>query len=96
MRDAGVVGEGEGTVKAPKRKLEEPDFITKSELAYHTGSSTETIDEWVAKGVYPPPRAKPGERHVMWLRRHYMAYKDTGEWPADAWPKAARQSLPSM
>lgn len=83
-------------MKAPKRKIEEPDFITKSELAYHTGATTETIDEWIAKGDFPPPLSKPGERHVLWRRKDYAAYRETGEWPRDAWPKATRQSLPSM
>lgn len=83
-------------MKAPKHKPNEPDFITKSELAFHTGASTGAIDEWIAKGVYPPPLARPGERHSMWLRKHYLVYRETGQWPSEAWPKALRQSVPSM
>jgi hypothetical protein len=72
-------------MKAPRRKPNEPDFITKSELAYHLGADTETIDEWIRKGVIPPPHTRPGERHVIWLRRHYNAFRETRRWPKESW-----------
>ena len=80
--DRGAV-EGASDVKRPG----EPDFISKGELAFHLGCKTRVIDEWIAKGAFPPPRARPGERHAIWLRRHYRAYRDTGEWPKEAWPE---------
>jgi hypothetical protein len=62
----------------------EPDFITKLELARHLCCSTTAIDDWIEHGTIPYPRSRPGQRHPVWLRRHYKAYVETGEWPREA------------
>ena len=64
----------------------EPDFITKCELAQHLGCAVGTIDKWIEEGTVPPPHSKPGERHPVWLRKHYVAYRDTRRWPKEAHP----------
>jgi hypothetical protein len=63
----------------------EPDFIGKVELAHHLQCHINTIDGWIEEGRIPPPHSWPGERHPIWLRRYYNVYRDTGEWPKDAW-----------
>ncbi len=73
------------TVKLQAIKNLEPDFITKTELAKHLGCHGSSIDLWVAAGKLPPPHSRPGEKHAIWLRRHYAIFRDTGKWPREAW-----------
>lgn len=81
MDEAKVKKQGRG----PSQKLA-PIFITKKEIAaLMSVADTKTIDSWIAKGAFPPPHSRPGERHVVWLRKHWDTYVETGEWP-----KAAR------
>lgn len=66
-------------------KKGDPDFIWKFELARHLGVTPPTIDSWIYKyKTIPPPHSQPGLRHAVWLRRHYVAYRETGEWPQEA------------
>ena len=64
------------------------DFITKAELAIHLGCAICTIDGWIAKGTIPGPHSQPGIRHAIWLRRHYVKFRDTGRWPKEAYHSA--------
>jgi hypothetical protein len=68
-------------------KEQEPDFISKAELAHHLRCHISTIDEWIANGTIPAPHSRPGDKHPIWLRRHYNAYRDGKEkrWPKEAW-----------
>jgi hypothetical protein len=84
-------GNGDGKSKprgrGPRRRVE-PIFITKSEIAQMMSvADTKTIDSWIANGSFPPPHSRPGVRHAVWLRKHWQAYVDTGEWPKEAFPK---------
>ena len=63
----------------------EPDFIGKAELAHHLQCHISTIDEWIADGTIPPPHSRPGDKHPIWLRRHYNAYRETRRWPKESW-----------
>lgn len=83
-------------MKAQRWRPKEPDFVTKTELAMHLGIDTSTVDEWIRKNILPPPHSRPGERHAIWLRKHYHAFRDTQAWPPEAWPKSVRSSEPSM
>ena len=67
-----------------------PLFITKTELAAHLGCHIESIERWVAAGTIPPPHSRPGVGHTIWLRRHFDAYVESGEWPRDAYVTPAR------
>lgn len=60
-------------------------FLTKGELAAHFGCHMHSIDRWIVKGRIPPPHSRPGPGHAVWLRRHFMEYVETGEWPRDAY-----------
>lgn len=66
-------------------KEKEPDFIGKAELARHLCCHVGTINDWIADGTIPPPHSRPGEKHAVWLRRHYEAFKKTREWPKEAY-----------
>jgi hypothetical protein len=66
----------------------EPVFVTKSQIAQMMGvGDTKTIDSWIASGSFPPPHSRPGPRHAVWLRKHWLAYVENGEWPKEAWPE---------
>lgn len=68
------------------RKEIEPVFITKAEIAHHLGiKCLATLDKWIATRRLPPPFDRPGERHPVWLRKHWAAYVDSGSWPRSAW-----------
>lgn len=67
-------------------KANDPDFIGKFELARHLGVKPQTIDKWImTTQSFPPPHSKPGLRYAIWLRRHYVAYRETGRWPQEAY-----------
>jgi hypothetical protein len=77
--------------RGPRKKIVEPLFITKTEIAAHMGiGNIGTIDAWIAEGTFPPPHGRPGRRFAIWLRKHWDAYVETGEWPREAWPKWRR------
>ncbi len=73
--------------KRPSRKTRrpEPDFIDKSELAIHFGCSTRTLEDWIELNQFPPPHSRPGQRHAIWLRAHYEAYRQNRRWPKEAY-----------
>lgn len=80
---------GEATVKRKRgpRKRVEPLFITKTEIAQHMGlGDLGTLDTWIVNRTFPPPHSQPGERYAVWLRKHWLRYVETGEWPGEAWP----------
>lgn len=62
----------------------EPDFIGKTELAHHFQCHVNTINRWIADGTIPPPHCRPGDKHPIWLRKHYEAFRKTREWPREA------------
>ncbi len=66
-------------------KAIEPDFIGKAELARHLCCHGNTIDNWIGDGTIPPPHYWPGPKHPLWLRKWYVAFRDTGKWPKEAW-----------
>jgi predicted DNA-binding transcriptional regulator AlpA len=71
-------GDGDGRASSPL-------FITKREIVRHIpGVDSTTIDAWVAKGTFPPPHSRPGERTAVWLRRHFDFYVARGYWPDEA------------
>lgn len=65
-------------------KAQEPDFITKTELAHHLGCHISTLTDWIEDGSIPPPHSRPGDKHPIWLRRHYKEFVRTGKWPREA------------
>jgi hypothetical protein len=67
----------------------EPDFIGKAELARHLSCHINSIDVWVRKGRIPPPHSMPGDKHSIWLRKHYREYVRTGRWPEAAFRRRA-------
>lgn len=76
---------GEKIARSRRKKGGEPDFITKSEIAYNLRVSLSAIDRWIWKDkTFPPPHSSPGARHVVWLRRHYNAYRDHNVWPEES------------
>ena len=71
------------------RRVAEPLFVTKTEIAAHLGvGNLATIDEWIREGSFPPPHSRPGQRFAVWLRKHWNAYVDSGVWPSAAFPGA--------
>jgi predicted DNA-binding transcriptional regulator AlpA len=74
-------------MKTSDRKNITPDFISKSELAAHLDCDIHTIDRWIIKGTLPPPHARLGKRHAIWVRKHYLEFMKTGQWPRAAWSK---------
>jgi predicted DNA-binding transcriptional regulator AlpA len=85
------VGEATDTrgKRGPRRRIAEPVFISKTEMAQHLClGDAGTLDDWIAKGDFPPPHSRPGERFAVWLRRHWDAYVASGAWPREAWPSA--------
>jgi glutamate-1-semialdehyde aminotransferase len=71
---------------AGKRTKPAPIFIKKSEIAALMDvADTKTIDSWIANGGFPKPHSRPGERHAVWLRKHWNSYVENGEWPKEAW-----------
>jgi hypothetical protein len=73
--------------KTPRMKSirdKAPDFIGKAELAHHLQCHISTIDTWIEEGRIPPPHSRPGEKHPVWLRKHYEVYKGTGSWPRES------------
>jgi hypothetical protein len=82
----------DATEKAPrKRRVREaagPTFITKVQMAREMGlKEPRTIDAWVAAGTWPPAHSRPSERVALWRRFHWLAYVETGRWPAEAFPR---------
>jgi hypothetical protein len=74
-----------GTKARHKGVRGEPDFMTKSQLAYHLGElDPGTLDDWIAEGTFPPPHSRPGTRTAVWLREHYEFYKRHGYWPRES------------
>lgn len=69
----------------------EPDFISKAELARHLCCHVQTITGWISDGTIPPPHSAPGLSHPIWLRRHYRAFVETGQWPDEAWPSRRKK-----
>lgn len=70
---------------ASRHRLPDPDFINKTVLAHHLGCTTTSVDNWIAQGSLPAPHSRPGRTHAVWLRAHYEQFRDTGEWPPEAW-----------
>jgi predicted DNA-binding transcriptional regulator AlpA len=68
-----------------RRKVLNPTFISKVELAQDMGCSTQAIDDWIELGSFPPPHSRPGARHTIWLRKHYDEYVKTRHWPKEAY-----------
>jgi hypothetical protein len=96
----GIATEGAETEPSPaKRKPseklraireKEADFVTKAELAHHIGCHVNTINRWIRMGTIPGPHCRPGGKHPIWLRKHYEAFRRTGEWP----PESFRGRMP--
>lgn len=76
--------------RGPGRRIAEPLFITKTEMAQHLGVGDMTsIDKWIAAGDFPPPHSQPGKRFAVWLRRHWNTFVETRAWPREAFPHRA-------
>lgn len=71
-------------------KQKEPDFINRIELAHHLQCSTDALDDFIENGTVPRPHARPGERHAIWRRDHYLIFKETGHWPREAFTPSPR------
>jgi hypothetical protein len=83
--------------KTPKIRAireKEPDFISKTELAHHYQCHMGSIDDWIVDGTIPPPYARPGIKHPIWLRKHYNKFRETGEWPKEAFQKPKANPAP--
>ena len=63
----------------------ESDFIGKAELAKHLGCHINTLTGWMKDGTVPPPHSYPGEKHPIWLRKHYEHFRKTRRWPFEAY-----------
>lgn len=82
---------GKAPAKRGTRRRPEATFITKTEIGAALGvGDLSTLDSWIAAGSFPPPHSRPGERFAVWLRKHWQAYVDGGEWPREAWGKGPR------
>lgn len=79
------------TVRMREIKEKDPDFIGKAELARHLQCHVSTIATWIEDGTIPPPWLRPGEKHPVWLRKHYEAFKQSRRWPEEAyWNRRSR------
>lgn len=61
----------------------DPQFIPAVEMARELCVATDTLSDWVAKGIWPRPWLMTGKTR-LWRREHWREFVETGLWPPEA------------